>query len=188
MVGHARLSDTHRLHAWHVMCAIWADHGHFHLRTVVAICQIKGSRALGDWVNWLVSEDVVRSKGNGRFTVAVPHDAPPAGRPLAQSFGAVQGQIWRAMRLTRSFSLAELARDASTEDRPVSLDHARAYALGLSACGILSGGSALANGIQVWRLPASADTGPRAPVLVADGAFDLNRGKLAPRADSRRAA
>ncbi len=172
-----KLNDAVRAEAWRIMCALSRDYGGYRIGTAAEILGSGYGPAIDAWTRWLTNEDVVRARGDGSHHIMVVGDAPPLCRPLAETFGAAQRNLWRAMQMSRSFSLEELARDASTDVVEVKPAYAQAYIAALTAAGMVVGGTALSNGVPCWRLPPSQSTGPRPPVITKLGVFDLNRGR-----------
>lgn len=187
-----RFPDDIRARAWLTMSVLHRDYGRFSLHTVARIVSRQHSSAITCWVRWLVEEQVLgrNTEDDACYVIRVEGDCPPAGRPLSRGFGAHQRNLWRAMRVIRSFTVEELALTASTDDCVVKPDQVRAYILGLEAADILI--RTTTHPAHSWRLKASANTGPRAPVLMGAGyAFDLNTGRTfraSPDDSQRRAA
>lgn len=101
------------------------------------------------------------------------------GKPVTQGIG--RDQMWRAMRVLKTFDWRELVLAASTERHPVAKDEAKTYLKFLARAGYLvvtraaRGGAAAAR----YRFVRARDTGPRAPLVTADkSVMDGNTGEL----------
>lgn len=91
-------------------------------------------------------------------------EVPPSGR----------ARMWRAMKMLRSFTVAELAAQASLQDAPVALGEADHYCHWLAR-----GGYLLAAGTDRWAFVPGRDTGPKAPqVLRVKRLLDPNNGEI----------
>ncbi|EGY23939.1 hypothetical protein DA2_3773 [Desulfovibrio sp. A2] len=91
-------------------------------------------------------------------------EVPPSGR----------ARMWRAMKMLRQFSVAELAAQASLPDAPVALGEADHYCHWLAR-----GGYLLAAGTDRWVFVPGRDTGPKAPqVLRVKRLLDPNNGVI----------
>ena len=100
------------------------------------------------------------------------------GKTVTQGVG--REQLWRAIRVLKSFSCRELAAAASTEAHVVSSEEAKTYVKFLKRAGYLSvqcvGRGRFA---QVYRFVRSRDTGPRAPLVTRDkSVVDGNTGAV----------
>jgi hypothetical protein len=98
-----------------------------------------------------------------------------AGTVVTQGLGVLA--MWRAARIRREFSPAELAQDASVGEIKVSLDTARQYCFALAKSGhfafVVKGTRAEAS-----RLRLVKDTGPLAPAITkAKVVFDRNQAR-----------
>lgn len=91
-------------------------------------------------------------------------EVPPSGR----------ARMWRAMKMLRIFTVAELAAQASLPDAPVALGEADHY------CHWLARGCYLIdNGTDRWVFIPGRDTGPKAPqVLRVKRLLDPNNGEI----------
>ena len=94
--------------------------------------------------------------------------------------GRSQDHMWRSMKMLSSFSFHDLAIAASTEDVPISEEHARNYITHLLRAGYLTvlkpGGP---NKAAIYRLKPSKNTGPQAPLVQrVKHVFDPNLNKV----------
>lgn len=101
-----------------------------------------------------------------------------SGKPVTQGTG--RDQMWRAMRVLKSFDRRELAAAASTEQHPVALGEVKTYTCFLARAGYLqldrkgSGRTAAR-----FRFVRSRDTGPRAPLITSKKeVMDGNTGQI----------
>ena len=100
------------------------------------------------------------------------------GKPVTQGIG--REQLWRAMRILKTFECGALAAAASTEAHPVAVEEAKHYVKFLTRAGYL-------RQIEPSRGPLAAlysflrarDTGPRAPLIARDKCvMDGNTGQI----------
>jgi len=82
-------------------------------------------------------------------------------------------QLWTTMRVLSTFSLAELAAVASTDEIPISVNMAKHYVSVLARIDMIRFVGAKSAGIM--RLKPSANSGPFAPIVRKNGVFDRNR-------------
>lgn len=98
------------------------------------------------------------------------------GAPVTQGVG--RDQMWRSMRVLKSFDCRALAAAASTEQHAVAVDEATTYLRLLSRAGYLRldrKGTGRARAI--YSFVRSRDTGPRAPLITRDkSVMDGNTG------------
>ncbi len=92
-------------------------------------------------------------------------------------------QMWRAMKMLRDFTYAELATAASSERATVAPDTAQRYLKHLfdaGYLGVVSGARSGRRGRQTrYRLKRSHNTGPRAPMIQRiHRVWDPNLGKV----------
>jgi hypothetical protein len=91
-----------------------------------------------------------------------------------------QQAMWNAMRSLSIFSAAELAAAATTEEARVTIAYASGYATALRDAGYLMATPSGHRNKLTYRLKPSANTGPRAPMLLnARVVYDANRNKVA---------
>lgn len=149
-------------------------------------------RSAADYVKRLVAGGYVReagwteppATGKGRRPptqrlyrlVQRPLETPHLKRDGTEAVGRGRQQaMWNAMRALRTFTTADLAVAATTEERRITRAYAGAYCAALATAGYL-----LAPERGVWRLRPSAISGPKAPMrLRADIVYDPNRGAVA---------
>lgn len=121
----------------------------------------------------------VRPRGQLVYCVARPTRKAPVDPEVTH--GRVQRQMWTAMRTLATFSIAELAVAASTDDVVISRHSAADYVRRLTLAGALSiVRPTRANNLNsgLWRLKRSADTGPLAPrQITVSFMIDRNTGK-----------
>lgn len=100
---------------------------------------------------------------------------------FANDRGRRAQQLWTAMRGLRSFSAAELAVAASTDDLAISARRAREYVKALAGHGYVAeiGARTCVGQTAQWRLLPQRNTGPRAPAITASGEL-LDRNLLGP--------
>jgi hypothetical protein len=101
------------------------------------------------------------------------------GSPAAEQ-GRGQDQMWRSMKMLRTFDLRELSLHASTEEVPVSQIAAKHYIKHLKAAGyltvVLPGRAGRQARLTVYRLIPFMNTGPLAPQIQrTDFVWDPNR-------------
>jgi len=103
--------------------------------------------------------------------------------------GRVQRHLWTAMRNLTTFTIAELATAASTDDVVISRHSAADFVRRLAQVGALTTvRPTRANNLNsgLWRLKRSANTGPLAPRQVtATFMIDRNTGKALGSAEAR---
>ena len=100
------------------------------------------------------------------------------GKPVTQGVG--REQLWRAMRVLRSFDCRELAAAALTEAHHVSIEEAKTYVKFLARAGYVQiECKASARRAQRYRFIRACDTGPRAPLVTRDkSVMDGNTGAI----------
>mgnify|MGYP000963256396 CR=1 FL=1 len=91
-----------------------------------------------------------------------------------------QGAMWNAIRALGSFTHAEVALAASTEELPISPIAAKSYVLRLAGVGYLKVERTATSKRQArWRLRPSMNTGPLPPrILRTKLVFDPNRNEV----------
>jgi hypothetical protein len=102
----------------------------------------------------------------------------PDGTPVL--LGAGREQMWRAMRVLREWTIAELCATATSERWAVAPSEARDYCQRLCRAGFLArAGSAGGSGRRYRLLPTRA-SGPQPPQIQrgSKNVFDPNTGKL----------
>jgi len=174
MVSVVRLPDSSRAIAWKAMRTLSGEYGYFSVSTIAALTPA-AYRPVAEWIVWLHREHVLEIAGAGSYgptyAVQVHGEAPPPSRMTNGRCAQQQRQMWAAMRKMRSWSPAELADAASTEECQVTPRAVRTYCRSLVKATLVEdrGGA--------WRLRPAADTGPRAPVVSSFAVFDLNIGR-----------
>lgn len=100
------------------------------------------------------------------------------GKPVTQGIG--RDQMWRAMRVLKSFDWRDLAAAASTEQHQVSIEEARTYTHLLSRAGYLHlERKGFGRTTSRYRFVRSRDSGPRAPLITAKKeVMDGNTGQI----------
>jgi hypothetical protein len=104
-------------------------------------------------------------KPRGQLVYAVAEAKRKAPAPETRH-GCIQRHLWTAMRNLSTFTIAELAAAASTDEVSIDRHTAADYVRRLAQAGALTvARSTRANNLNsgVWRLKAAADTGPLAP-------------------------
>lgn len=187
MVSSARLTDAARESAWQAMTVLTAEYERFSPAVIANLTPGAAYPPIAEWLAWLHREMVIRTCGPALFAVEVAGPiAPPRNRMTNGRGAQQQRQIWTAMRKLRSWTDADLVEAAATDECEMTLNAVRTYSRALTAAGIVQPSQG------VSRLKPARDTGPRAPVIFADGTgrvFDLNNGDFVnPNASSRRAA
>ncbi len=117
----------------------------------------------------------------GQLVYAVARASKKAPVDPDTRHGRIQRHLWTAMRNLTTFSIAELAAAASTDEveiaRHTAADYVRRLAL-VGALTIVRPTRANSRNSGLWRLKKSADTGPLAPrQVVAKFMVDRNTGK-----------
>lgn len=137
----------------------------------------RATRLARGWLAARAVEDAGEGPSRRRlFRVAV--DAPD-GLPRAPVTGSPQGNMWRTMRLLKSFSPVDLAAHSNTDTVQVSRDDAAAYCQTLLRAGYLKVERKARPGKveAVYRL--LDDTGPKPPVIRRVRAVvDQNTGRI----------
>lgn len=100
------------------------------------------------------------------------------GKPVTQGIG--RDQMWRSMRVLKSFDCRELAAAASTEQHQVAVDEAKTYVKFLARAGYLrlehKGTGRVGSRYGFVR---ARDTGPRAPLITGKKeVMDANTGQI----------
>lgn len=140
---------------------------------------------LGRWVKAGYLQQIARTPCGSVYQVL----QAPARAPCVRRDGSVapersptaQDYMWRAVKMIGTFTARDLALAASTEEVPVTLSSARAYACALAHAGYLQiVEKGRTNGtLTRYRLLMSANTGPRAPMIQTTRAvYDLNVRKV----------
>lgn len=92
-----------------------------------------------------------------------PMPAPrvrPDGSPV--KIGAGQENMWRSMKMLKSFSVEELAQTSTCDDVTVNSLTAKTYVFMLFRAGYLR---KVSNNPDRWSLPMAKRTGPMAPMI-----------------------
>lgn len=101
-------------------------------------------------------------------------DAPRVRRDGSEVPPSGRFRMWRAMKILRRFSVAELADGAGLPDAPVAYGEADTYCHWLARGGYLRSA-----GTDRWVFVPGRDTGPKAPqVLRVKRLFDPNNGVI----------
>lgn len=168
---------------WRIMRALNAAYGHFHSRTVVDIVGDRHRKGIERYLTFLLAERVVRIRPDSRETGARAYEllrdgeAPPERRTTG-GLGTRQQLLWTAMRTLKQFSAAELAVAASTDDIVIPRETAASYISDLVKAGYLAtiGPATQKPTVPFYRLLASHNSGPRAPIVLRGeaAAYDLN--------------
>ncbi|MGD0640263.1 MAG: hypothetical protein ABSC22_05900 [Roseiarcus sp.] len=129
----------------------------------------------------------VKPRGQLVYAVARPTRNAPIDPEVRH--GRVQRQMWTAMRNLTTFTVAELAAAASTDEVAVSRHSAADYVRRLAGVGVLTiVRQTRANNLNsgMWRLKKSANTGPLAPRQIEVAVMiDRNTGKPLGNAEAR---
>jgi hypothetical protein len=129
----------------------------------------------------------VKPRGQIVYAVARPTKKAPVDPDVKH--GRVQRHLWTAMRNLTTFTIAELATAASTDDVVISRHSAADFVRRLSQAGALTVvRQTRANNLNSgqWRLRRSANTGPLAPRQVtATFLIDRHTGKPLGGAEAR---
>ena len=165
---------------WRVMKDLTKSKGAFTLADIDGATSGVKTSTVKDYTRRLVKQgDVVlieavnvnRGGVVNRYRVAhYASRAPSLKRPdYTGRKGAIQRNLWNAMRTLPRFTIAELAIAASTEETPIKVATARAYVLALQTGGAVlaitpyAKARAGATGARpgVYRLKPSANRGPK---------------------------
>lgn len=183
---------------WRVMSALQRHHGRFTSRLLTDILGPEHRDRATSYLDILVEEKVVAFDSEPacgglvvrHYSIINLGDAPPI-RPTRDK-GARQRALWTAMRSLKTFTEAELAVAAATEELPIGRDAAGTYIGELIAGGFLvaAGQAPTRFATPSYRLLPSHNTGPRAPIVLLPEciAFDLNLMKAVNLNRSRRPA
>lgn len=163
---------------WRLMRASCQHYGHF---TPAALCDMVGDRdrhTIQNYVRFLRETRVIRLLCEERYGAAITQrfvidrdgEAPPAPRIHGKLSGAQQA-LWVAMRGLATFTPAELAMAAATEERIVTPETARSFVFDLKNAGYLA-----ALNDRRYRLLPAKNTGPISPIVLRKerAVFDLN--------------
>jgi hypothetical protein len=183
--------DSGPSHYWKLMLA--AGQKGFTIRSIALASDGVAYKSVKRYVDFLKAEGYVArvgSKQDGYATQAVYAvkkrvNKPPIKRPAGKEepFTARQA-MWNAMRTLNQFSVNELAKAASIEERHVAQHTADNYIRALLKVGVLIAVEApqrlagKGSTPGVYRLAPRANTGPQAPKLCkANFVFDMNTRK-----------
>jgi len=162
---------------WRAMTALQRAYGRIETQAVFEIVGTEHRRSLQRYISNLLMMRVIEPAGpDSRRAQAVriinDGEAPPLRvRPEEVK---LQQPLWATMRNLGHFSVAELAVSASTDVVHVPPVVTNRYVVGLWAAGYLVPIKSRQVGPMYYRLLPAKNTGPRAPLLVPDGCFDLN--------------
>ena len=100
------------------------------------------------------------------------------GKTITQGIG--REQLWRAMRILKTFDCVALAAAASTQAHQVAVQEAKSYVKFLARAGYLQLVEKSAGPIAArYRFVRARDTGPRAPLVARDkSVMDGNTGDV----------
>lgn len=88
----------------------------------------------------------------------------PSGNPTMQGRG--NENMWRSMKMLRSFDFRELASASTTDDVIVTIETARKYVMFLSSAGYLVEVQAATHSAPTrYRLKSTMNTGPKSPMV-----------------------
>lgn len=109
-----------------------------------------------------------------RVTRALEKVPPPAAEDTQTA------NLWRTMRMLKTFSTVELQAAATTEETPVTLPMAQRFIGFLKLAGYLTVIAKPAHGRPAsYQLRPHMNTGPKAPVIrKVKEVFDANRGQV----------
>jgi hypothetical protein len=172
---------------WRAIGVLTRAYGHFTVPVVSDLTGLPRPRVLRH-VDYLMDEQILRivspSPQAGRRAYAmIAHGEVPPLQPARASQMRRQRALWTALRTLKRATAVELAITASTEILPITAGIASGYLHGLVA-----GGYVTADVTGHFRLVAARNTGPRAPMVLDHGCFDLNELAYVPRRTLGRAA
>lgn len=153
---------------WHIMTTLDRAYDFFLEETVVALAGSNLRLTAKHYIEFLVSEGVLRKKSD-RYQIDRHGFAPPLRRSASPVKSREQQAMWTALRSCGPIKAAELALMASTEERIISLGAAKLYLGRLRVLRILH----CDPDSQAFRLLPGKNTGPRAPIVEGE-AFDIN--------------
>jgi hypothetical protein len=154
---------------WHIITTLQRAYGWVDSDALVAIAGLEHRAMAKRYVLFLTRESVLRKVGDD-FKVIRPGSAPPIARAASTAADAAQQAMWTALRCTATTTAEELAMAASSPDRLVSPITARAWLAALERCRLVY----RLPGTRSVRLLPRSNTGPRAPILLENGYFDIN--------------
>lgn len=173
--GFDRLTDI-----WHTIRVLSDDYGWFTARSVQAVVCARGPTVVIGYLQFLQDEQIIvqdksAPRAASRVCYRLQRDgdiAPPWRDPRS---ARIERACWTAMRALKTFTGRELAAAASTEGHEIPRNKASYYAECLLTAGILVEAEP-SKTARIFRLPAARDTGPSAPVWMAErkAAYDLN--------------
>lgn len=170
-------SDSGPALYWRLMRTLQQHFGHFTSPVLQELAGTGNRKTIEHYLAFLRKEGVVelcraiRHNGDAlQYRIVRDGEAPPARRLEGSEMGLRQQSMWNAMRGLRSFSPAELAMTASTEQLKIASETARSFVFDLKAAGYVA-----PIGEGRYRLLPAKNTGPRAPIILRGrGVFDLN--------------
>ncbi len=155
----------------------------------VALPELVEKTALGEQIVRrrladLHSDGLIRA-AKGRYLVkrtrAKPSkatDNQPAVTHRRAHRNSLRDRLWRALRLSRKATLAELLELLDEACTPNTHNHARRYLAALTRAGVTRHSRFKEGRARIWQL--LTDLGPYAPLMRADGLYDPNGRRLIP--------
>lgn len=184
---------TPRDRIWSAIRAFGRD-DHFSVAEIMVLSEQRADTTLSymgglekaGFITWVGARDAARPIHRPRREFRrlflkhdVGVDAPRVGadgKAVTQGIG--RDQIWRAVRVLKTFDCNQLAAAASTEQHQVALDEVKTYVKFLTRAGYLTQ-ECKASGPHParYRFVRARDTGPRAPLVTRDkSVIDGNTG------------
>lgn len=154
---------------WHIITTLQRAYGWVDNDALVAIAGPEYRLAAKRYVIFLLREGVLRKAGSD-FHLVRPGSPPPMARAASSAADAAQQAMWTALRSTGTTTAEELAMAASSADRVISPITARTWLAALERCRLVY----RLPGTRSVRLLPRSNTGPRAPILLENGYFDIN--------------
>jgi hypothetical protein len=175
MAWHDGLLDTVQLDTWRAVRTLSAEYGYV-IATVVPRLVSGPPATITSYLNFLLEEQILvldRSTpvARSRICYRLQRDGDAAPPRRKSTDARIHRACWTAMRGLKRFSRVELATAAATEGHDINPGRAAHYLIGLHRAGIL----ARLPDSEIYRLPASKNTGPSAPIILPGRrAYDLN--------------
>jgi hypothetical protein len=176
-------------HFWKVIMDLHGQPGPFTVRDVYLETNAHKD-TVRDYLKRLVraeilSREVTDPRQPDLFRVLKPQrDAPSVTREgKVRTLPTGTEQMWRTMKMRSSFTAAELADGASTDEVQIALETAKTYCRHLKRAGYLVITTPAAKNVAgtdvSYRLLPSMMTGPRAPLIQrVKRVFDPNLGRV----------
>ncbi|MGD0564508.1 MAG: hypothetical protein ABSA66_15635 [Roseiarcus sp.] len=182
------MKSTHALgghaHFWRVACALTQQSGEkaFTAHDIIQRSNGATAKVVSSWIGRMlrlkaiVCVDMAEVRGatgarkRKAYRVVAPSRTPP--RDPASLRGLPRQYLWTAMRTLGTFTVAELAVAASTDEVAIGEKTAGNWVRELAAADVLRlAGVNKRNGgaEKVWRLRPSANTGPTPPRVATRG-------------------